>query len=89
MAESTFVENPQKGSKPKRVSPIKMIVINDLKSNAITDIIKKQVDKSVELITDDSTSYPNLKKHFKSHNATVEKILFDTHYITLGSYCFQ
>jgi len=73
MAESTFVENPKKGRKPKRVSHIKMIVINDLKSNTITDVVKEQVDKSAELITDDSTSYSKLKKHVKSHKAAVVK----------------
>ena len=61
IAESTFIENPKQGSKPKRVSPIKMNVINDLKSNAITYIVKEQIDKSAELNTDDSTSYSILK----------------------------
>ena len=73
MAESTFVENPKKGRKPKRVSHIKMIVINDLKSITITDIVKEQVEKSAELITDDSTSYTKLKEHVKSHEAVVMK----------------
>ena len=41
MAESTFVENPKKWRKPKQVSYIKMIVINDLKSNTITVVVKE------------------------------------------------
>jgi len=71
IAESEFVENPQKGRKPKRVSPIKMQVISDLKSNTITNIVKEQVDKSAELTTDDSTSYTKLIEHVNSHVAKV------------------
>jgi len=71
LAESAFVDNPKKESKPKRVTHIKMYVINDLKSNTITNIVKEQVDKSAELITDDSTSYNKLNEHVKSHQAAV------------------
>lgn len=71
MAESTFVEAPKKGHKPKSVNHIKMKVINDLKSNTITNIVKEQVDKSAQLITDDSTSYYKLKEHVQSHEAVV------------------
>ena len=53
MAESTFVDAPKKGHKPKSVKHIKMQVINDLKSNTITNIVKEQVEKSAQLITDD------------------------------------
>jgi len=71
MAESAFVDNPKNGCKPKRVTYIKMQVISDLKSNTITNIVKEQIDKSAELITDDSTSYNKLKDHVKSHEAAV------------------
>ena len=67
--ESAFLENPKEKRYPKRVSHIKMIVINGLKSNTITGIVKEQFDKSAELITDDSTLYSNLKKNVKSHKA--------------------
>jgi len=73
MAESTFVDAPKKGHKPKSVKHIKMQVINDLKSNTITNIVKEQVEKSAQLITDDSTSYFKLKEHVQSHEATVVK----------------
>ena len=71
MAESTFVDAPKKGHKLKSVKHIKMQVINDLKSNTITNIVKEQVDKSAQLITDDSTSYYKLKEHVQSHEAVV------------------
>jgi len=71
MAESTFVEAPKKGYKPKSVKYIKMQVINDLKSDTITNIVKEQVDTSAQLITDDSTSYNKLKDHVQSHEAVV------------------
>ena len=71
MAESEFVDNPKKGRKPKRVNHIKMQVISDLKSNTITSVVKEQVDKSTELVTDDSTSYTKLIEHVNSHVAKV------------------
>ena len=71
MAESEFVDNPKKGRKPKRVNHIKMQVISDLKSNTITSVVKEQVDKTTELVTDDSTSYTKLIEHVNSHVAKV------------------
>lgn len=71
MVESTFVENPQKGRKPKRVNHIKMHVISDLKSQTFTSIVKEQIHEDAELITDDSTSYTKLIEHVKSHQAAV------------------
>lgn len=73
MAESEFVENLKPGQKPKRVNHIKMQVISDLKSNTITSIVKEQIDKSADLITDDSTSYTKLIEHVNSHTAKVVK----------------
>ena len=71
MAESTFVDSPKNVRKPKSVKHIKMQVIKDLKSITITDIVKEQVDKFAQLITDDSTSYYKLKEHVQSHEAAV------------------
>ena len=62
MAESAFVDNPKNCCKPKQITTIKMQVISNLKSNSITNIVKEQVDRSAELITDDSTSYNKLKR---------------------------
>lgn len=73
MSESTFVDNPKSGKKPKRVNHLKMVVIDDLKADTISTIVKEQLNTSVELTTDDSTSYRKLGKHIKSHQAQVVK----------------
>ena len=73
MSESTFVDNPKPGKKPKRVNHIKMMVIDDLKADTVSNIVKEQMNPSVELTTDDSTSYTKLGEHVKSHQAKVVK----------------
>lgn len=60
---------PQKGQKPKRVNHIIVQVISNLKSNTITSVVKEQVEKYADLITDDSTSYTKLIEHVNSHIA--------------------
>ena len=73
MSESTFVDNPKPGKKPKRVHHIKMMVIDDLKADTVSNIVKEQMNPSVELTTDDSTSYKKLGEHVKLHQAQVVK----------------
>jgi transposase-like protein len=73
MTESEFVENPKPGKKPKRVNHLKMIVIDDLKADTVTEIVKEQVATAAELTTDDSSSYKKLKQIVKSHEAHVVK----------------
>ena len=46
-----------------------MQVIPDLRSETITDIVKEQLEPSVELTTDDSTSYINFDEYVQSHQA--------------------
>ena len=67
MSESAFVDNPKPGKKPRRVNHIKMMVIDDLKADTVSNIVKEQMNPSVKLTTDDSTSYKKLGKHVKSH----------------------
>ncbi|KAA6309159.1 hypothetical protein EZS27_039293 [termite gut metagenome] len=57
MTESELVDNPHKGAKAKRVNRIKMQIINDMKADTVTNIVKEQIDSQAELIIDDSTSY--------------------------------
>jgi hypothetical protein len=73
MSESQLVENPKKGMKHKRVNHIKMQIINDMSADAVTELVKKQVDAQAEITSDDSTSYKKLKQVVKSHKAQVIK----------------
>ncbi|HKL34589.1 MAG TPA: IS1595 family transposase [Tangfeifania sp.] len=71
MAESTMVESPKKGQKPRRVGYLKMRVIEDLKSETIDEIVKDMASSAEEVDTDDSTSYVNLKRYIPRHNSQV------------------
>ena len=51
------------------VLALKMQVISDLGSKTITKVVKEQLEPSVELTTDDSTSYIKFDKLVKSHKA--------------------
>jgi hypothetical protein len=73
MTESQFVDNPRKGKKPKCVNHIKMQIINDMKADTVTNVVKEQIDSQAELTTDDSTSYKKLGEQVKSHDAQVVK----------------
>lgn len=73
MTESTIVDNPKPGKKPKRVNHLKMVVIEDLKADTISNTVKDHVGKSAELTTDDATPYTKLAQHVKSHDAQVIK----------------
>ena len=71
MAESEFVASPKKGQKPRRVGYLKMKVIDNLKSETINETVKMLASKSIEIDTDASTSYVDLKNFVPSHNAQV------------------
>jgi len=71
MAESEFVEFPQKGQKPRRVGCLKMKVIDNLKSETINEHVKMLAGETTETDTDDSTSYVDLKSFVPRHNAQV------------------
>lgn len=60
-------EKPKQGRPSKTVGYLKMQVIPDLKAETITHIVKEQLEPSVELTTDDSTSYINFDEHVHSH----------------------
>lgn len=71
MAESEFIENPTKGGKPKRVGYLKMKVIDDLKKETINNAVKELASNVVEIDTDSSTSYTDLKNFVPRHNSQV------------------
>ena len=60
-----------KNKKPKRVNHIKMRIVNDMKADTVTGIVKEQVDSQAVITSDDSTLYKNLKQIVKSHDAQV------------------
>lgn len=72
MTESKEVEGKTtKKGKPRKVGFIKMQVITDLKAETITPIVKKSISAKAELLTDNSTSYVELKDIVDKHGAQV------------------
>ena len=50
-----------------------MRIVNDMKADTVTGIVKKYVDSQAVITSDDSTSYKNLKQIVKSHDTQVVK----------------
>jgi len=72
MAESQNVDcETTKSDKPRQVGHIKMIVINDLKSETITSLVKENVTEQSTIDSDNSTSYVKLKDIVKEHRSQV------------------
>jgi len=72
MVESVLVEGKTtKKGKPKKVGHLKMLVINDLKADTITNIVKANVSKSTIIDSDNSTSYVDLKDVVEAHRPIV------------------
>ena len=72
MAESKVIEGKTtKRGKPKKVGYLKMQVINDLKSETITTIVKRDISNESQIITDDSTSYTKLSEVVLDHKSQV------------------
>jgi transposase-like protein len=72
MAESQSVERQTtKNGKPRQVGHIKMVVINDLKSETITSIVENTVSKESTIDSDNSISYVKLKDIVKEHRPQV------------------
>lgn len=72
MAESKPVEGgTTKKGKPRRVGFLKMMVINDLKSETITPLVKANIEETTVIDSDDSTSYTKLNEIVKEHHPKV------------------
>lgn len=71
MAESEIVESPKEGQKPRRVGYLKMKVIDNLKSDTINTLVKDLACNAIQVDTDDSTSYVDLKDYIPRHNSQV------------------
>jgi len=59
------------GKKSRKVRHIKMIVVEDLKSEIITPVVEANVSKESVIDSDGSTSYSNLKELVKEHHPQV------------------
>jgi transposase-like protein len=72
MAESTPVEGrTTKKGKTRKVGHIKMIVIDDLKSETITPLVEEHVCRESVIDSDHSTSYVKLKDVVEKHHSQV------------------
>jgi transposase-like protein/DNA-directed RNA polymerase subunit RPC12/RpoP len=72
MAESTPVKGKMtKKGKPRQVGHIKMLVIDDLKSDTITPAVEKNVSAESVIDSDHSTSYVKLEDVVKEHHPQV------------------
>lgn len=72
MTESKEIEGKTtKKGKPRKVGFIKMQVIPNLKAETINSIVKEEISKASELLTDDSTSYVDFKDVVDEHKAKV------------------
>lgn len=72
MVESVPVEGKTtKKGKPRKVGHLKMLVIDDLKAETITNMVISNVSKSTVIDSDNSTSYVNLKDVVEAHRPLV------------------
>ena len=72
MVESRPVEEKtRKKGKSRQVGYLKMKVINDLKSETITPLVKENVEETATIDSDDSTSYTRLGEVVKEHRPKV------------------
>jgi transposase-like protein/Zn ribbon nucleic-acid-binding protein len=72
MIESTPVEGKTtKKGKPRKVGHVKMMVIDDLKSDTITPLVEKNVTNESTIDSDHSTSYVKLDEIVKEHRSQV------------------
>jgi transposase-like protein/Zn ribbon nucleic-acid-binding protein len=71
MAESIPVAEDEKKGKSRKVNHIKMLVIDDLKSDTITSLVEKNVSNQSIVDSDDSSSYGKLKDCVEVHNPQV------------------
>lgn len=67
MAESTEVDSPKKGLKPKKVGHIKMVVIPDSKKETIDPIASNGIDGDAAVVSDGTKSHINFPKMFSEY----------------------
>ncbi len=72
MAESQEVATAEEGKKPRKVGYLKMKVIEDLRKETINKVVQSSVNlRETSIVSDDSTSYVDLKGFVKHHEREV------------------
>ena len=71
IAESTELENPKHGQKPKKVGHIKMIVLPNLKKETINGEAVNAIEPESSITTDACTSHNDFKLLFGEHKSQV------------------
>ncbi len=71
IAESTEVDAPSRGRKPKKVGHIKMIVVPNLRGVTIDAEAVKSIDVGSSVVTDGSSSHNNFRNLFGEHRSQV------------------
>jgi ribosomal protein S27E len=66
------VKAPKKGKPNRKVGFLKMVVMDDLKSESINKEVDKSVKKSATVLSDGYTGYAKLKEVISKHNTVVE-----------------
>ena len=73
MAETKPAPFAKEYQKPTKVKYIKMIMVEDLKSETIDEVAGKNIEPESSIISDDSTSHTNFKSMFSEHKSQVIK----------------
>lgn len=73
MAESSTVENPEKGKKPKKVGHIKMLVIPDAKASTIDPVAKESIEAEASVVSDGTKSHVHFPDIFREYDGRVIK----------------
>jgi transposase-like protein len=63
---------PKKGKPDRKVGYLKMVVMEDLKSETINKEVEKAVDKEATVLSDGYTGYAKLKEVISNHYVVVE-----------------
>ena len=66
------IKAPKKGKPDRKVGYLKMVVMDDLKSESINKEVKKAVNENAEIISDGYKGYAKLKDVISKHTAVIE-----------------
>ena len=87
MAESTEVDNPKKGQKPKKVGHIKMVVIPDSKKETIDPIASNGIDGDAKVVSDGTLIMNFLYKHPSENRMKFTKLKVACKYASIERGC--